>query len=165
VIGLAACAHAFGYRGHCLTKSWGWSVRFKDLREDRERELYPDVVDGLENEGGVPSRLMKTDGGEDDRVCLLVVLGVREDGEKELLAVEDGYRESTDSWAAVMRDLKTRGLNEPKLVTGDGALGVWAALRDVFPVPSPRTSARGCSVCSARGPATRSTTSIPARES
>ena len=71
--------------------------------------------------------------GEDDRLCLLVVIGVREDGEKELLAVEDGYRESTDSWAAVLRDLRDRGLNCPKLVTGDGALGVWAALRDVFP--------------------------------
>src|SRR5829696_8874349 len=71
--------------------------------------------------------------GEDDRLCLLVVIGVREDGVKELLAVEDGYRESTESWAAVMRDLKDRGLNEPKLMTGDGALGTWAALRDVFP--------------------------------
>ena len=71
--------------------------------------------------------------GEDDRLCLLVVIGVREDGEKELLAVEDGYRESTDSWAAVLRDLGDRGLNCPKLVTGDGALGAWAALRDVFP--------------------------------
>jgi putative transposase len=70
--------------------------------------------------------------GEDDRLCLLVVIGVREDGVKELLAVEDGYRESTESWAAVMRDLKGRGLNEPKLVIGDGALGTWAALRDVF---------------------------------
>jgi putative transposase len=71
--------------------------------------------------------------GEDDRLCLLVVIGVREDGTKELLAVEDGYRESTESWAAVMRDLKARGANEPKLVVGDGALGTWAALRDVFP--------------------------------
>jgi len=71
--------------------------------------------------------------GEDDRLCLLVVIGVREDGTKELLAVEDGYRESTESWAAVMRDLKDRGLNEPKLVVGDGALGTWAALRDVYP--------------------------------
>jgi len=71
--------------------------------------------------------------GEDDRLCLLVVIGVREDGVKELLAVEDGYRESTDSWAAVLRDLRDRGLTEPKLVTGDGALGAWAALRDVFP--------------------------------
>jgi putative transposase len=71
--------------------------------------------------------------GEDDRLCLLVVIGVREDGVKELLAVEDGYRESTESWATVMRDLKARGANEPKLVVGDGALGTWAALRDVFP--------------------------------
>ncbi len=71
--------------------------------------------------------------GEDDRLCLLVVIGVREDGTKELLAVEDGYRESTESWASVMRDLKARGLNETKLVVGDGALGIWAALRDVFP--------------------------------
>jgi putative transposase len=71
--------------------------------------------------------------GEDDRLCLLVVIGVREDGRKELLAVEDGYRESADSWAAVLRDLKDRGLNAPKLVIGDGALGAWAALREVFP--------------------------------
>lgn len=71
--------------------------------------------------------------GEDSKLCLLVVIGVREDGTKELLAVEDGYRESTESWASVMRDLKARGINEPKLVVGDGALGTWAALRDVFP--------------------------------
>jgi len=61
--------------------------------------------------------------GEDPKVCLLIVIGVR----------EDGYRESTESWAGVFRDLKRRGLNEPKLVVGDGALGAWAALRDVFP--------------------------------
>jgi putative transposase len=71
--------------------------------------------------------------GEDPKVCLLIVIGVREDGVKELLAVEDGYRESTESWSCVFRDLKRRGLNEPKLVVGDGALGAWAALRDVFP--------------------------------
>ncbi len=61
------------------------------------------------------------------------MIGVREDGVKELLAVEDGYRESTESWAVVLRDLKGRGMNEPKLVCGDGALGAWAALRDVYP--------------------------------
>ena len=71
--------------------------------------------------------------GEDPKVCLLIVIGVREDSVEELLAVEDGYRESTESWAGVFRDLKRRGLNEPKLVVGDGALGAWAALRDVFP--------------------------------
>ncbi len=62
--------------------------------------------------------------GEDDRLCLLVVIGVREDGTKELLAVEDGYRESSESWACVMRDLKARGISEPRLATGDGALGI-----------------------------------------
>lgn len=71
--------------------------------------------------------------GEDDRLCLLVVIGVREDGRKELLCVEDGYRESSESWAQVLRDLSKRGLCEPKLVTGDGALGLWGALSDVFP--------------------------------
>jgi len=74
--------------------------------------------------------------GEDPKVCLLVVIGVREDGVKELVAVEDGYRESTESWAGVFRDLKRRGLTEPRLVVGDGALGAWAALRDVFPEAS-----------------------------
>jgi putative transposase len=71
--------------------------------------------------------------GEDPMVCLLIVIGVREDGEEELLAVQDGYRESTESWAGVFRDMKRRGLNEPRLVIGDGALGAWAALRDVYP--------------------------------
>ncbi len=71
--------------------------------------------------------------GEDLKVCLLIVIGVREDGVKELLAVEAGYRESAESWAGVFRDLKRRGLNEPRLVVGDGALGAWVALRDVYP--------------------------------
>jgi putative transposase len=71
--------------------------------------------------------------GEDPKLCLLVVIGVREDGEKELMAVEDCYRESEEPWAAVFRDLRDRGMNEPKLVTGDGALGAWAALGNVFP--------------------------------
>lgn len=71
--------------------------------------------------------------GEQDRVCLLVMLGVRPDGTKELIAVEDGYRESTESWAALLRDLKRRGMRAPALAIGDGALGFWAAQRDVWP--------------------------------
>ena len=70
---------------------------------------------------------------EEDRLCCLVIVGVRPDGTKELVAVADGYRESTDSWAELLRDLKDRGLAAPVLATGDGALGFWAALRDVFP--------------------------------
>jgi putative transposase len=60
---------------------------------------------------------------EEDRLAALVVVGVRPDGTKEVLAIEDGYRESTESWLAVLRDLKTRGMRAPVLVIGDGALG------------------------------------------
>jgi transposase-like protein len=70
---------------------------------------------------------------EDDRLCTLVLIGVRHDGTKELIAVEDGYRESTESWAALLRDLKHRGMRAPVVAVGDGALGFWAALRDVWP--------------------------------
>jgi transposase-like protein len=62
-----------------------------------------------------------------------VVLGVRRDGTKELLAVEDGYRESAESWSSVLRDLKRRGMPAPLLAIGDGALGFWKAARDVWP--------------------------------
>jgi transposase-like protein len=70
---------------------------------------------------------------EDERLCTLVMLGVRPDGTKELIAVEDGYRESTESWAVLLRDLKRRGMRAPVLAVGDGALGFWAAARDVWP--------------------------------
>jgi putative transposase len=70
---------------------------------------------------------------EEDRLCCLVIIGVRLDGSKELVAVADGYRESKDSWAALLRDLRHRGMRAPVLGVGDGALGFWAALRDVFP--------------------------------
>lgn len=70
---------------------------------------------------------------EEDRLCCLVIIGVRPDGTKELVALEDGYREDTDSWGDLLRDLKARGLAGPNLAVGDGALGFWAALRDVFP--------------------------------
>ena len=72
-------------------------------------------------------------GLEKEHSCLLVVIGAREDGSKELLAMGLGYRESTESWAGVLRDLRERGLRSPLLAVGDGALGLWAALREVFP--------------------------------
>jgi hypothetical protein len=62
---------------------------------------------------------------EDDRLCTLVLIGVRVDGTKELVAVEDGYRESAESWTSVLRDLKRRGMRAPALAIGDGALGFW----------------------------------------
>jgi putative transposase len=70
---------------------------------------------------------------EEDRLACLVILGVLPDGRKEIIALEDGYRESTESWAGVLRDLKRRGLAAPTLAIGDGALGFWAALREVYP--------------------------------
>jgi len=70
---------------------------------------------------------------EEDRLCTLVMIGVRPDGTKELVAVEDGYRESTDSWAMVLRDLKRRGLRAPVVAVGDSALGFWAAVGAVWP--------------------------------
>jgi putative transposase len=69
----------------------------------------------------------------EERLCTLVVIGVRSDGAKELVAVADGLRESTESWAELLRDLRRRGMQAPVLAVGDGALGLWAALRDVFP--------------------------------
>jgi len=70
---------------------------------------------------------------EEERLCCLVIVGVRPDGTKELVAIADGYRESKDSWAALLRDLRHRGMRAPVLAVGDGALGFWAALREVFP--------------------------------
>jgi transposase-like protein len=70
---------------------------------------------------------------EHERLCCLVLIGVRADGRKELVAVGDGYRESTESWSELLRDLKRRGMRAPLLASGDGALGFWGALREVFP--------------------------------
>jgi putative transposase len=68
----------------------------------------------------------------------LVIVGVHADGTKELVAVADGERESTNSWAELLRDLRRRGMRRrgmraPVVAVGDGALGLWAALQDVFP--------------------------------
>jgi len=99
-----------------------WSRR--DLTGKRYVYLW---VDGIY----VNVRLEDT---ENKRQCLLIVMGATPDGYKELLAVSDGYRESTQSWQEVLLDLKQRGLAlAPKLATGDGALGFWAALRQVYP--------------------------------
>ena len=71
---------------------------------------------------------------EPDRPCILVIIGATKDGRKELLAIEDGQRESKLSWEGVLTDLKRRGLKEaPALAIGDGGLGFWAALEEVYP--------------------------------
>ena len=77
---------------------------------------------------------------DSERLCLLVLLGVRVDGRKELIALADGYRESEGSWADLLRDAKRRGMRAPVLAAGDGALGFWGALKEVFP----QTRAQRC---------------------
>lgn len=71
--------------------------------------------------------------GEKGPLCLLVMIGARPDGEKELVAVSSAYRESTESWAELLRDPKRCGMEAPVVAVGDGALGFWAPLRDVWP--------------------------------
>lgn len=102
-----------------------WQAEYDDFRKrDLSGQDYAYIwVDGIH----FNVRL------EDDRLCTLVVLGVRADGTKELLAVEDGYRESEESWAYVLRDLERRGMKRPLLAIGDGVLGFWAAVRNVWP--------------------------------
>jgi transposase-like protein len=74
-----------------------------------------------------------------DRQCLLVVIGARPDGTKELIAIDDGFRESADSWRSLLREVKQRGLTQgPAVATGDGALGFWAALAEEFPQTRPQ---------------------------
>ena len=70
---------------------------------------------------------------EQTKLCALVVIGVNERGQKRFLAIEDGVRESTQSWREVLLKLKSRGMNVPELAIGDGAMGFWAALEEVYP--------------------------------
>ena len=108
-----------------LTEHWQLEREHFMARDLSEKDYVYLWVDGIHT--GV--RL-----GHDDRLCCLVVLGARLDGTKELVAIQDGYRESTESWACLLRDLKRRGMRAPELAVGDGALGFWAAVRDAFPV-------------------------------
>jgi transposase-like protein len=79
---------------------------------------------------------------DDARQCLLVIIGVTPEGKKELVTIGDGLRESTESWLEVLRDLKKRGLKAaPLLAVGDGALGFWGALEQIY--PSTRLGASG----------------------
>jgi len=106
-----------------LTAEWETEYRAFQKQDLSQREYVYVFVDGVH----FRVRL------EDDRLCTLVMIGVRADGSKELLAVEDGYRESAESWSTVLRSLCSRGMRAPLLVAGDGALGFWKAVRDVWP--------------------------------
>ena len=106
-----------------LTKVWTAEYEAFRRRDLTERDYVYLWADGIH----FTIRL------EEERLCTLVLIGVRPDGTKEVVALEDGYRESTESWQTVLRDLKRRGLRAPVLAVGDGALGFWAAVREVWP--------------------------------
>jgi putative transposase len=101
-----------------------WATEYADWRVsrlDRDQWVYiwaDGIYSGLR--------------AEDAKLCALVIIGVNERGEKRFLAIEDGVRESTQSWREVLLGLKARGLNSPKLAIGDGAMGFWAALDEVY---------------------------------
>ncbi|WP_419607148.1 IS256 family transposase [Thiolapillus sp.] len=102
-----------------------WAQEYRDWcsrRLDRDRWVYV-WADGIYS--GLRA--------EQAKLCALVIMGVNERGEKHFLAIEDGVRESTQSWREVLLNLKSRGMNSPELAVGDGAMGFWAALEEVYP--------------------------------
>ena len=106
-----------------LKANWQAEYEVWKTRAVEELDVVYLWVDGVYVKAGL----------EKDKAAILVVLAALRDGQKVILAVESGYRESTESWGAILRDLKRRGLRAPKLVIGDGHLGIWGALAAVFP--------------------------------
>jgi len=106
-----------------LKEHWG-----EDYQEWRQRRLDAHQYAYIWADG-----IYLAAGSEKEKTVLLCILGAREDREQELLAMESGYRESTESWGEVLRDLRGWGLTAPFLAVGDGALGLWSALDQVFP--------------------------------
>ena len=106
-----------------LKQTWADEYNnWRDARLNKDRWVYVWA-------DGVYSGLR----AERTKLCSLVVIGVNERGEKRFLAIEDGVRESTQSWREVLLGLKSRGMNVPELAVGDGAMGFWAALEEVYP--------------------------------
>lgn len=102
-----------------------WEAEYQLWRKRRlEKEYLYVWADGVYPKAGP----------KDDSMAVLVLVGVRKNGEKEVLALEEGYRESAESWSDLLRDLKKRGVEWIGMVIADGALGLWKALRNVFPV-------------------------------
>jgi transposase-like protein len=106
-----------------LKASWAEEFEAWNRRSLEGREVVYVWADGIYVKAGL----------ERDKAALLVVIGAMSDGTKEVLALTSGYRESTESWTAVFRDLKTRGLGEPRLLVADGNPGIWAAAAQVWP--------------------------------
>ena len=111
-----------------LTETWRAELERWARRDLTDVDYVYIWVDGVY----VNVRLPNAEGAQ-DRLCLLVIVGVRPDGRKELVAVADGYREDTESWLDLVRDLRDRGMTAPEVAVGDGALGFWGALAHVSP--------------------------------
>jgi hypothetical protein len=106
-----------------MKEKWHAELAVWQTRRLEELQAVYLWVDGIYVKAGL----------EKDKAALLVVLAALSDGRKVVLAVTPGHRESTASWAAVLRDLRDRGLRAPRLVIGDGHLGIWSAVRHVYP--------------------------------
>lgn len=108
-----------------LKAQWGEEYKAWDQRSLADKQYVYWWADGIYTS-------LRED--DDERLCLLVIIGVTPEGKKEWVAISDGFRESTESWLDVLRELKERGLNTgPRLGVGDGALGFWNALEQVYP--------------------------------
>ena len=103
----------------------GWTAEFEEWSQRRleGREVVYVWADGIHVKAGL----------ERDKAALLVVLGAMRDGTKEVLALRSGYRESVESWSEVLRDLKARGIEAPRLLMADGNAAIWGAVRQVWP--------------------------------
>lgn len=125
-----------GLLGEAAPISASTVARLKDSWQAEWEEWKNRPLDGLEVVYVWVDGVYIKAGLEKEKAALLVIVGGLVDGRKVILAVEPGYRESTDSWSGVLRDLKARGMNCPRLVTGDGNLGIWGALANVYPEAS-----------------------------
>ena len=106
-----------------------WSVEYEqwNKRDLSDKEYVYVWADGIYAK-------VRLEDDANKKQCFLVLMGATPEGQKELIAVQDGYRESEQSWSELLLDLKHRGLTlAPKIAVGDGALGFWAALRKIFP--------------------------------
>ena len=122
-----------GLLGEAAPVSASTVARLKESWQAEWEEWRKRPLDGLEVLFLWVDGIYVKAGLEKEKAALLVIVGGLSDGRKVILAVEPGYRESTESWSGVLRDLKKRGMNCPRLVTGDGNLGIWGALNNVYP--------------------------------
>jgi transposase-like protein len=122
-----------GLLGEAAPVSASTVARLKDGWQAEREEWKKRPLDGMEVLFMWVDGVYVKAGLEKDKAVLLVMVGGLTDGRKVILAVEPGYRESTENWSGVLRDLRERGMNCPRLVVGDGNLGIWGALSNVYP--------------------------------